>query len=126
LTDASSICELMLWEGRAALAGDEGTTSAATAATTIEVGRSGGEHPAELVIRNARAGKFRDRGIRGQITAHGPGRVRLEDVELGHVTLITRDDGRIDVRGATETGQVALQPHGGPISWPSRGNSDPK
>jgi hypothetical protein len=115
----TNICELMLFQGRAALAGTPGAYDAVTPATTIEVGTPGGEGgTAKLVLRNTAIGHSGRAGaIRGQITAHGSSRVSIEHARCNDMLLITKGKGTIAVRDIEQVGRLDVIQEGGPITF---------
>jgi hypothetical protein len=111
----TNICELMLFEGRAALVGTPGSYDAITPATTIEVGRPGdAAGRAELRLENVSIGHpGRGQAIRGQITAHGRSRVDIRHARCNDLLLITKDEGTIHAAGLDRVGRLdTLGRHG--------------
>ncbi|MCX8038600.1 MAG: hypothetical protein N3D11_16410, partial [Candidatus Sumerlaeia bacterium] len=128
LTGPTLICELMVTEGKATLAGTPGTFDAATTATTVEVGAFGPADPchaeavpgdappvAELLIRNAEVGRFDRAGILGQIGAYRNARVRIEDARTADLRLITHGNATIELRRVQLAGRIERVEKGGAI-----------
>jgi hypothetical protein len=136
VTGPTRIAELMLSEGSVELVGTEGTYDAVTSASTIEVGKKGeqgfqlmnadpgqpsgttsiaGEN-ARLLIRNAEVGDPY-RNNRGQITAHGKGKVEIINSKLNNLLLMTKGAGAIDLRQVEKVGTVTTRPDGGAIRF---------
>jgi hypothetical protein len=109
------ICELMVGGGKVVVEGAPGTFEAATTATTIEVGATGTDKPAELVLRNASIGRPVGDPVRGQVTAHGAARVLIENSRYTDLRLMTKDTGEIAARDLTPEGELELRGNGGPI-----------
>lgn len=134
LTGPTLIAELILWEGKLRLEGTPGQHDIWAKATTIEVGRTqdsatpeprakdgqSAEAPpkAELIVRNACVGAFEPASaIKGQVTAHHGGLVRMENVRLSEVLLMTKENGRMEIKGARREGDVRLKENGGRIRF---------
>jgi hypothetical protein len=118
LTGPTRIAELMLWAGKAALIGDEGSYNAATNATTIDVGSDAPPSSAELRIRNATIGWFGGKAaaIRGQITASAGSHIVIDHARCDALTLITRGQGTIAMRDILREGEFKRMQSGGPIT----------
>ncbi len=124
LRGPTNIAELMLWQGRMEFLGTPGTFDAVTSATTIEIGwranspPPAGKPPAELVIRNAKVGRFdQQSGVRGQITAHGGSRISIENAQCGNLLLMTKDDSKIELRDIQRQGHLETRAEGGDIRF---------
>ncbi len=136
LRGPTNICEMMVWDGKATLVGDEGTFNAKTTATTIDVGREkirtkstdtgdtlSWKPKAELTLRNASIGRFPPGSpVKGQITAKGDSVVRVEDSECSDLLLITKDRGKIAMTNVTRRGTFELIEQGGPITFNGKEN----
>ena len=109
------ICELMVMGGKATVEGSAGTFDAATTATTIEVGASGSDKPAQLVLRNASLGRPVNDPVRGQVTAHGAARILIENSRCTDLRLMTGDTAQIELRNLATEGELELRGTGGPI-----------
>jgi hypothetical protein len=129
LDGPTSICELMVAQGKAALLGTEGTDDAYSPATTIEVGAFGPGYAeaggkvapdapptAELRIRNARLGRYDQSGIIGQISAFRNASVLVENTSCSNLRLITQDRGAIRMTNICRQGHFELRQEGGPIN----------
>jgi len=125
----TAVCELMLWDGHATLAGTEGTYDSVNACTTVEVGRKDAQvdvagapdaapvRPVQLTMRNVTLGHPGATGpVLGQVTAHRDGVVTVEHAKCGPLRLITRDNGCITMSDLQKKGEFTLQEEGGPIA----------
>jgi hypothetical protein len=115
---ATVLCELMLFDGRAAVIGDEGKSNTFATGTTIDVGRPGQKTTARLHFKNSSLGLFQDRGesakLLGQATAQDGAEIVIDSCRLRRMQLITQGSGRIDVRDSTRQ-DVRTRQEGGPI-----------
>ncbi|NPV45871.1 MAG: hypothetical protein HPY69_02840 [Armatimonadetes bacterium] len=113
------ICELMVFDGKCQVIGDEGTYNAATTATTVDVGQPGSDAPVELLLRNVSIGRFAEGDpVKGQITAQGQARVSIQHARTADLILITRDQGTIALEDLQREGGIEIHPEGGPIALP--------
>ena len=123
----TSICEFMLWNGKATLKGTNGYKNLYASATTIEVGElsfdssaskneAAKQHfVAELTIDNAKIGGAKGGAIRGQITAQNGGKVNIIDSQCTDLALITKGNGTINVKNLSHDGEITKMADGGPI-----------
>lgn len=110
------LAEMMLFQGRCTLVGTPGLHETTTTATTIEVGRDDPPTRAELVRKHVAIGRFdADDPVKGQITAHGDGRVAITDPRCADLVLVTRGQGKILASGLDRRGRIVTLPGGGPI-----------
>jgi hypothetical protein len=110
----------MVFGGKCAVIGDEGTYNGATTATTIEVGTPGTADRAELTLRNAALGRFaKDDPIKGQITAKGNSRVTIQHARCADLILITQDQGTITLDDIRREGTITTRQDGGVIAVPA-------
>lgn len=116
------LCELMVFEGKCQVIGDEGTYNAATTATTVDVGSAGSDQPAELLLRNIAIGRFTEGDpVKGQIAAKGVAWITVQHARTADLVLITQDQGRITVEDLQREGLIETHPEGGPIILPPGG-----
>lgn len=115
----TTICELMLWDGRCAVVGDDGTYNAAVTATTVECGFLDAPGRPELHLRNVSLGNFyQGVAVRGQVTAQGDGKVIVEHARCADLLLITKGRGTITLQDIRQEGQFTRIEEGGPIHLP--------
>jgi hypothetical protein len=114
------LCELMVFGGKCAVIGDEGSYNGATTATTVEVGAAGTADPAELTLRNTALGRFaKGDPVKGQITAKGNSRITIQHARCADLILITQDRGAITLGDIKREGIITTRQDGGAITVPA-------
>ncbi len=109
------ICELMVWDGRVRLLGNEGTYDACCACTTLDV-----HGKAQVELTNAKLGRPLEwakgkSSVIGQVGVDDEARITGQDLNLGRLHLITQDQGSITLKNAVKTDEVTTKAEGGPI-----------
>lgn len=120
------LAELCVYGGTVRLLGEEGTYNAHTTATVVDVGYDGKkEGTPKLLMRNASVMPVQSSEtfiygdlIIGQIKASGNGAISIEHCQMAPITLLTKDNGTIDLRDIKMFGsEPRLMPQGGPIRF---------